>query len=276
MLIACALVVATSAHANAQTSDEEAAAPDASEDEQHARQEHAAPDARPPDDGAPEEITLWLGARYAGTVFPQFLMNAFGDGGATFVVPGVAATATLPTAGPELVFSLGFASYRLDETAYKPSGTPDTDYEIIESDLKSFVAAIDVMWALPLADDDTVSFRVGASVGIGFMVLGNLVRTQSHPPDGVPGDPDTYVKCRGPNDPAGTFRYCNQLDKDADHYDFYKEPNWFEGGARPLIYPWLAVPIGLTFKPLRKLAIDVETGFSVGGFLMNVGARYGI
>ena len=52
--------------------------------------------------------------------------------------------------------------------------------------------------------------------------------------------------------------------------------HWFEGGARPLIYPWLALPIGLTFKPLPELAIDVETGFSVSGFLTNLGIRYGI
>ena len=65
-----------------------------------------------------------------------------------------------------------------------------------------------------------------------------------------PGDPYTYLKCKGPNLPRGSFAYCNTLDKDANHYR-YKEPDWFHGGKRPALYPWLALPkLGFSWKPI--------------------------
>ncbi len=232
----------------------------------------AAPNAAP--DEAPSD--LWIGARFAGAVLPQFWMNVVGEGGDTLYVPGAAVTLSVDTDSPQLVFGLAYASYGLGETAFKPHDAPDTDWEIIESDLMSLGLTMDVMWLIPVDPSELVSVRLGFSFGLGIMFAGDLGRTQSYPESGQAGDPETYLKCGGPNDPEGTFRYCNQLDKDGDHYDGFVEPTWFEGGARPLLFPTLAIPIGVTIRPFDELAIDVETGFGVTGFLTQVGARYGL
>jgi hypothetical protein len=119
-----------------------------------------------------------------------------------------------------------------------------------------------------------VRFRVGGAVGIGWMALGDMTRVQSYPANGMPGDPATYLKCRGPNDPMGTYRYCNALDKDATHYPGYTEPDWFHGGVRPALFPWLVVPqLGLSFRPSPTFAIDLDTGVSISGFLTSLGFR---
>ena len=132
----------------------------------------------------------------------------------------------------------------------------------------------------------TVRARLGAGVperghlrriddDTGF--LGDLTRTQAFPSGFKPGDPYTYQKCNGPNDPRGSFRYCNTLDKDAAHYDGYAEPSWFNGGIRPLIFPWLVLPeLGFTWKPTPSIAVDLEGGVTLSGFLTGLGVRVGL
>lgn len=220
---------------------------------------------------------MWLGARYQGVIIPAFLMNAFVDGGRTLVAPGGAFTFTTATSDIDMVFSLGYMSYRMGETPLKPKGAPDTDWEIVSSDLQALLASVDLMWSFPLDAKKTVSFRVGGGVGVGFTFLGDLYRTQAYPPDGQPGDPSTYLKCKGPNNPPGSFRYCNTLDKDADHYNGFTEPSWFEHGVRPLIYPWLALPkVGLEWHASPTLIFDIEAGVSLSGLLTGFGVRFGL
>jgi hypothetical protein len=237
----------------------------------------------PPPRPAPrpaEVITpeVWLGARFTGLTIPQFVMNAFGDGGSNVFVPGGAITITLPSnerARPEVGFAIAYAYYLMGETPFKDHDAPDTEYEIIESDLMALYATLDVLWNVPLDDQERWFFRVGFSVGIGWTFFGDLTRTQAYPV-GDPGDPSSFRKCNGPSDPAGTFRYCNELDKDKDHYNGFSEPSWFEGGSRPLIYPWAALPLGLSVRPDPRASIDLEVGPSLSGIATSLGFRYGI
>ena len=220
----------------------------------------------------------WLGARFRGLTIPRFVMNIPGEGGTTVFSPGVGATLTTPAgADADVVISLGYQSYRLGETPFKPNDTPDTEYEIIESDLQALYLTVDLLYNAPLDADGDVVFRIGGGAGVGFMVFGDLIRTQAYPPDGANGDPYLYAKCNGPNDPAGSFRYCNQLDKDRDHYDGYAEPSWFDGGARPLIFPWVAFPeVGLSFRVSPRFMIDLEVALTLSGILTGVGFRVGL
>ena len=229
------------------------------------------------DDEPSQRPELWLGARFQGILIPQFVFNFFGDGGTTVFVPGGGLTLTYETAGPELVFGLTYASYRMAETPYKPNGTPNTEWEILESTLMSLAATVDIMWEFPVNDAETFSFLIGGSAGFGVTFVGDLFRTQAYPPSGDPDDPASYVKCDGPNDPVGTFRFCNQLDKDAEHYDGFSEPSWFAGGSRPLIYPWLALPqLGMRYLPADQVSLDLQLAVSVSAFVANLGFRYGL
>lgn len=223
------------------------------------------------------EPDLWLGLRLRGLVIPRFVMEAAGDGGRTLFVPGAGVTLTTKTPGPELVVSIAYASYGMGTTPFKENGAPDTEYEIIESDLMSLAATLDILAAIPLDDARRVWLRVGGSVGIGWTFFGDLRRTQAYPPPGAERDPNEWVACDGPNDPPGSFRYCNQLAHDADHYDGYAEPSWFSGGRRPLIYPWLALPqLELSWRVARQVSLDLETGLTISGFLVGLGFRYGL
>ena len=219
----------------------------------------------------------WIGGAFPGFLIPKFVMNMVGDGGRTVFAPGGAATLTRPSGDLDLVFSLGYALFYMPPTPFKAKGTPDTEYEIVQTDLNALTASFELLYNVPLDAQKRVRFRIGAGLGLGFTFLGQIYRRQSYPASLVPSDPNTYLPCYGPNNPPGSFRYCNQLDKDANHYGAFAEPSWFDGGVRPLIYPWLALPlVGLSFRPSPKLAIDVEIAPTLSGLLTGVGVRFGL
>lgn len=220
----------------------------------------------------------WVGARYRGYVIPKFMMGWFGDGGQTLAVPGAAVSFTTPVASKlDLVVSLNWASYGFAGMPFKAKGTPDTEYELIDSSLHSLAATVDVLWDFPLDDAKKWSFRLGGGAGLGVS-MGSLTRTQAYPATKEAiGDPYQWQRCNGPNNPANTYRYCNQLDKDATHYGGYSEPSWFNGGKKPALYPWVALPeLGLSFKPTPGFALDLELGLTLSGILTGVGMRFGL
>lgn len=232
----------------------------------------AAP-AEPPKSNEPRN---YLGVNYRGYLVPGFLVNIFGEGGRTFLAPGAGLAFTRTSGAFDLTFSIDYMSLSMGPTPFKPYDTPDTEYEILQSDLASLHATLELHWNMPLDKKQRVRLRIGGGLGFGVMAFGDLYRTQAYPTSFVPGDPDTYLPCQGPNNPAGSFRYCNQLDKDADRYPGYTEPSWFNGGVRPTIYPWVALPmVGLSFRPTPRIAIDVDVAPSVAGLLTSVGARVG-
>ena len=215
----------------------------------------------------------WFGMRGRGYVVPGFVWHLFGDGGRTMFAPGGALTLTGKTGDADLMFSLGYVNYGLGPTPFKSKDAPETDWEIIESDLHAAYVTAELAWRDPLDDAGKWEFYWGLGVGIGWSFAGNIKRTQAYPYDLQPGDPYTYNKCAGPNDPPGSYLYCNQLDHDADHYD-YEEPSWFEGGKRPTVYPWFAFPqLGLTYKASDAAAFDLEMGLTTGGLLLGLGVR---
>lgn len=218
----------------------------------------------------------WLGARFRGVLLPKFLMNLAADGGATIYVPGGGLTYTHETGGPDVSIGVQYAAYQMGPTAFRPHGTPDTEWEIVESDLHTTIASADLLWRVPLDDARTVELRLGAGIGVGIAFAGDLHRWQAYPPEGAGDDPELWQKCNGPNDPAGTFRYCNQLDKDADRYG-KAEPYWHEDGLRPLFFPWLSIPqVGLTVHPTETTALDLEIGATLNGLMTSLGMRFSL
>ncbi|WP_437319993.1 PEGA domain-containing protein [Sorangium sp. So ce385] len=256
------------------------------------------PEPTPPDEmPAPtpparrKQRNVWLGAGFRGFFVPQVMFELFGEGGRHAFFPGGDVSLSTRLGSFDLVFSVAYARFRLQETPFLPNGHPDTDYEIIESDLQALQADARLVWNIPLDRDERFAFRVGAGVGVGWMFMGELYRTQAYPGDAVPGDQSTFVpgdpyrykKCRGPNNPEGSFRYCNQLDYDADHYPGYAEPSWFTRpkgkpqGLKPVVYPWLLFPeLGLSFRPWDRVAFDLRVGASVTGPLGALGIRFAL
>ncbi|HTN88172.1 MAG TPA: hypothetical protein VL242_31040, partial [Sorangium sp.] len=244
------------------------------------------PEPAPP--GPRKQRKVWLGAGFRGFFVPQFMFQLLGEGGRDVLVPGGELALSTRLGTFDLVFSVAYARFWMQDTPFKPNGHPDTDYEIVASDLQALQADARLVWNIPLDRNELFAFRIGAGLGVGWTFMGDLYRTQAYPADAVPGDQSTfvpgdpyrYVKCRGPNNPAGSFRYCNQLDYDADHYPGYVEPSWFTRpkgrpqGLRPLVYPWLVLPeIGLSFRPWDRFAVDLRAGASATGVLGGFGMR---
>ncbi len=219
--------------------------------------------------------TTWVGAKFRGLFVPTFVMNIVADGGTTTYWPGGFLTMTARVGDVDLVPAIGITSYALGTTPFKPHGTPDTEWELVESDLVAVSAVLDVLYVIPLDPKEEGAIKIGAGFGLGWAFAGELYRTQSYPRDGKEGDPATYEKCKGPNNPAGSFRYCNQLDKDAERYGD-PDKSWSDGGARPVVYPWLALPmIVFSYRPVEQLGMDLELGVTLNGFLTGAGIRYG-
>jgi hypothetical protein len=221
--------------------------------------------------------STWLGARFRGFLMPKFMVNTAFDSGATLFAPGAGLTVATKAGEAMLVFSAAYANYRVPEMPIKPVGKPDTEYEIVESDLQALFATMDILWSKELDDKGNWSARLGLGIGVGWFFYGNLYRTQAYPTTQSGNDPYLYAKCRGPNNPFGSFRYCNQLDADADHYPGYTEPSWIEGGYLPTVFPFLAFPeLGLSWTPAPNVALDLEVAATVSGIMMGLGFRYGL
>ena len=203
-------------------------------------------------------------------------MNFVAEGGTTIFVPGGGITYTRNTNGPDLSFGVQYAAYAMGSTAFKPHGAPATEWEIVEANLHTTTATADLLWRIPLDEKEIVELRLGAGIGVGIAFAGDIYRWQAFPPSGREDNPSLWEKCRGPNDPAGTFRYCNQLDKDANRYG-KADPYWHEGGLRPLFFPWLSIPqVGLTFHTSETTALDVEVGATLNGLMTSLGMRFGL
>ncbi len=229
-----------------------------------------APRKRPPPASPP--ATWWFGGGFQGYLIPRQMWHLLGDGGRTAYVPSGRLTLSSLSESGQLTLGLGWIRLGISPTPLKPNGNPDTDYEIIESSLHGPLATIEWHWLFALSN--TWKFRLGAGAGVGFFAFGSLYRTQAFPMSLSPSDPGDYRKCIGPNNPAGTYRYCNQLRDDDDHYGGYKEPGWTKGGRRPDVFPWVALPeLGVSWSASKSFVLDLDFGLSIGGMMVALTGR---
>jgi hypothetical protein len=141
--------------------------------------------------------------------------------------------------------------------------------------LKLITASVDLLGRIKFDQKGTVALLLGGGVGISG-VLGSIFRTQAYPvdPDNLnPDDITQWRKCArpgdGPQDGDGQD-YCGD---DNDHYDGYSEPSWTNGGSKPVVFPYVALPhIALEVTPVDEFMVRLDTGFSITGFFFGLGA----
>ncbi len=57
----------------------------------------------------------------------------------------------------------------------------------------------------------------------------------------------------------------------------YTEPNWFNGGSVPVIFPHISFPqLGLRYKPIKQFEARLGLGFSLTGFWFGLSGDYGL
>ncbi len=131
-------------------------------------------------------------------------------------------------------------------------------------------------------------FLIGGGVGIGG-IFGSLYRSQAYPntPTADPGTPSQWSACRSASDGKGT--YCREPDN--NHYwpgwsskspgqvgaSAYNEASWANGGSKPMIFPWIAIPqIGFRYKPIKQFQVKADLGLSTSGIFFGLSASYGL
>lgn len=213
----------------------------------------------------------FVGARFRYIILPKFMMNLFGDGGATVGVPTPGLEFGIRKSGFETNLGLQLGFYSMDPTPFKASSDPDTAFEIVDASLKVLYVTADFLWSAPI--DPKWQFLYGAGTGLGI-VFGDIHRQQSQPPsgNGVAGDPYTYTAC--PPLSGGNPAYCNHADN--NHFGDYTEPSWANGGSKPILFPWLMLQTGLRYKPARQFAGRIDLGFGTSGFMIGIGGDYGL
>ena len=240
------------------------------------KEEEEGKNAKPKDDDASK---YYLGARFRDFVIPGFLFSMFADGGpgAVNVFSG-GPEFTLRSGHLEVIFSVTvpYADFSMNEFLFKSSDDPKEAYEIVSSSLKLISATVDLLGRIPLEKKGTVALLLGGGVGISG-VLGDIRRNQAKPKnqsaDADPDQPDQWSKCEAPGDADGVVEGVQYCGNDNDHYGGYREPGWTNGGSKPVIFPYLALPhIGLEVLPIEQFLIRLDTGFSVTGFFFGLGA----
>ncbi len=212
----------------------------------------------------------YLGARYRGLVLPQPMLNLMGDGGRTFYHNAFGAELGVRKDDFEIVFAGWYAKYKTEPFAYKGSSDPEDAWEIIRSRLKAIYLTTDFLWTSKLSSEFSLVYGFGVGLGV---VWGDLFRVQAYPAEGG------YARCDGPGDPDGnqdagngmTRIYC---DDDNEHYDRFREPNWFDGGSVPVVLPWLAGQGGIRYRPHEKIALRLDLGLGLTGAFWGLAAGY--
>lgn len=249
-------------------------APDAAAD----AEAPAAPEAATPLDapateeasGATAASKYLLGLRYRGMFIPKAVLNWFADGGQSLYVNGVGPEFSIRDDDVEYVLSAWLAFYTMDPVAIKGKSDDELAWEIVDSEMKSLYLTFDYLWHHRFSS--TLELSYGGGAGLGFL-FGALHRTQATlVTGGTPGNPDDYVPCDGVNMPP-QGGYCDDIN---NHYDGYDEPNWFHGGAKPVLFPWVTGQVGLRYQPHPKFVARLDLGLGTSGIYFGIGADYGL
>jgi hypothetical protein len=231
----------------------------------------------------------FVGLRYRVTIIPQFMVNLFVNEGATFVSHSVAAELDMRKDGQSTIPWIAYQSFGFGDTLFlQKNGTPPADqasnWSVVNSGLSALFLGLDELWSVPIDSDHHWDFEYGFGVGIG-VVFGSLQNnwvydsasgplvssTGRHFAQCTTADMASQTSCTtGGHNNAQTAKIVTSSGP-------YSEPNWFNGGSIPVVFPHIAFPqIGLRWKPVKQFQMRISTGFSLTGFFFGINGYYGL
>jgi hypothetical protein len=266
--------------------------------------ESAPPDVAPaagsiPDEQVADDITntmetpgksyRFVGARYRGTVIPSFLEHLFVNDGGTVYSNSIGAEVDFRKDQKSTIVWLQYTEYGFDNTLFFQKNQPDepNNYSVVSSSLKGIYVGLDELWSTPIANH--FDFEYGFGLGLG-VIFGNLYNDwvyqgTANIPGAIQGsNGNYYVPCNSPTDGPplsmfGTVSSCSpqaHSNSSVTKVGNYVEPNWFNGGSVPVVFPHIAGQVGIRWKPIKQLQTRLDLGIALTGFWFGLSADYGL
>jgi hypothetical protein len=222
---------------------------------------------------------MFIGVRWRDIVVPGFMIRIFAEGGPDAVnVFSIGPEFTYRKDGLEIDGALTYADYSMNAFLFKDKDDEVYAFERVSSKMKVIYVTVDVLFEVWAEEKGRFSFLIGGGVGFGGL-FDELKRNQVYPRAGGTADtddPSQFDDCRGPSDPNIPVSDGEWCDNDNEHYGDYDEPSWANGGSKPVIVPWLAVPqFSFRYKPVKQLQVRGDVGWSLSGFFFGMTHSYG-
>ena len=220
----------------------------------------------------------FLGLRYRGTIVPKFVQNLFVDEGKTIYSNTIGIEYEYRKDGFSIIPAISYTEYGTGDILYlqknKDAADP-SNWSLVNSSLKGVYLTADMLWSTQVSPQ--VAIEYGAGLGIGA-IFGDLettwVRDAANGPIST-SNGRTFDRCRSEGDGRGCSRRDHQNASTAK-VGRYVEPGWTNGGSRPNIFPYIAVPqFGVRYKPIPEFQARLGLGFSLTGFWFGLSGSYG-
>lgn len=226
---------------------------------------------------------FFVGARYRGNIIPKFMLNMFVDEGATVYSNNIAIELDMRKDGFSLIPSIGFTEYGTGgDILFKEKGSKDIagNYSFVNSSMKALYLTADLLWSTKISKNFDFEYGAGFGLGIIFGDLANNWVFQDDQNGTLPAsNGHRYSKCatEGQGGPGSGCNKADHKNTDIAKVGNYTEPSWFDGGSKPVIFPWISIPqIGLRYKPIKNFEARLGMGFGLTGFWFGVNGAYGL
>jgi len=235
----------------------------------------------------PNQRYVFVGLRYRGTIIPQFLENLFVSEGATIYSNSFGAEIDIRKGGQSMIPWIQYTDYSTGDILFLQKGQPNipANYSVVNSNLKAVYVGLDELWSVPLTNHFDFEFGFGVGIGAIFGDLRNDWVYQSTNGPYTASNGTQYSVCPGtgnsfPNQVPGQVSGCvpsNHTSPNPAKVGGYIEPNWFNGGSVPVIFPHISIPqLSLRYKPVKQFEARLSAGFSLTGFWFGLSADYGL
>jgi hypothetical protein len=178
-----------------------------------------------------------------------------------------------------LIPAISYAEYGTGDILFKEKNKPSNiigNYSVVNSGLKALYFTADLLWSAKLGKN--VDFEYGAGFGLGI-IFGDLITNWVHPdPNGVVAADDgrRFAYCQTAGEGSGCSAAEHQ-NSSVNKVGGYTEPSWVNGGSKPNVFPWIALPqLGFRFKFIKQLESRFGLGFSLTGFWFGLSGDYGL
>ncbi|HEY4016515.1 MAG TPA: hypothetical protein VGM06_24435 [Polyangiaceae bacterium] len=239
----------------------------------------------------PNTRYYFVGARYRGTVIPQFIENLFVDDGGTVYSNSIGAELDIRKGGQSMIPWIVYADYGMGDTLFHeknatptggtgPSSGDAANFTVVNSSLKAIYLGLDELWSVPLDKSHHWDFEFGFGVGVG-VIFGNLQNNWVYQNNNgnLSANGVNYFECQqfnnAPSTPSCTL--AGHTGATTLKVGGYVEKNWFNGGAVPVFFPHISFPqLSIRYKPIKQMEARVGVGFSLTGFWFALSADYGL